>query len=139
MKRRLFHTIIVVMVFILPQCKDKLEDCTQYDYDRCNTERPVNASVKVNLTINQENPYTVLHWYEGFWEENRLKRIDTISNKFRWYVFDVEKYYTVTATYKKGNNTIIAVDGGSVKVNSYQACEYTCYEAKELELNLQID
>jgi hypothetical protein len=130
---------LMAVFMSLASCKDKTENCTQWDYERCNTIKPSRYTAKVNLTINSENPSTIVRLYEGNWEDNRLISQDIVKLRQFWYTLDVEKYYSVTATYRKGNTTIVAIDGGEVKVTSYQACELTCYEVKKIEFDLKIE
>jgi hypothetical protein len=130
---------VVAILISIASCKDKIENCTDYDYERCNSIRPTNSNIRVNLSINSENPTIVVRLYEGYWEDNKLISEKTVNFNSTWYTLDVEKYYSVTATYKKGNKTIVAIDGGEVKVKSYQACELTCYEVKTIEFDLKIE
>lgn len=125
--------------FILSSCKSKYEECTEEDYNNCNTHRPETGLVEIQVTINEENPLVTVQIYEGNFEDGKLLRENTSKIRYRIEYMDAEKTYSFTATYKKGNDTIRAVDGGTIEVSSYQACEYKCYEVKNLYIDLTLN
>ncbi|TVQ11632.1 MAG: hypothetical protein EA361_12455 [Bacteroidetes bacterium] len=127
---------LLVFVFILWGCKSKYEDCTEDDYNACNTNRPATAEVRIRVTINNENPEVTVLAFEGDFEDGNLVWEKVVRQSRYTVMMPTEKKYSFTATYKKDLKTIVAVDGGELKVSSYTMCEYTCYETNLLEIDL---
>ncbi len=136
-----FYTLVLFLSFpfMLSTCKSKYEDCTEADYNNCNTIRPETGMVEIRVTIDEENPIVTVRLYEGNFEEGKLLWEKTSHLRYRIEYLDTERAYSFTATYKRGNDIILAVDGGIIEVRSYQACEYKCYEVKNLDIDLTLD
>jgi hypothetical protein len=131
--------IFIIFIFISFSCKDKTENCTERDYDECYTSRPEYGMAEIMLTLNSENPKVTFRIYEGNFEDGKLLLEEDVAGRMFTEYLAVEKQYSFTATYKNGRENILAVDGGKIKITSYQMCEYKCYEARVLKIDLRID
>ncbi len=138
MQRNIIYFVFLVLLLILSACKDKYDDCTDRDYANCNTQQPATGRVTLEVTIDDENPVVEIHIYNGNFENNNLVFSTTVSTRSFHYHLDVNNYYSATATYKKGNTTIKAIDGGQMKVTSYRMCELRCYEVNGVTLDLTL-
>jgi len=141
--KQYFRSIVLLpglLIFLFFSCKvSKDEDCTQWDYDNCNTEWPYTGEVEVKLTINNEYRLQKVRLYEGDFEKGKLVWERAYGREVVNELLETEVYYSFTATYLKNNgDTIIAVDGGTLGVRSYRACELTCYELKRLTIDLRV-
>jgi hypothetical protein len=136
MKKMLLFFILIMLITF--GCKDKYEDCTDDDYRKCDTRRPDTSVLRVDLTINEENPFVIVKLYDGYYENKNLIFIDTVRRRDKWYNVETDRYYSATATYKKGVSTIVALDGDMAKISSYRMCELRCYEAKEVHMDLRL-
>ncbi|MBW6478578.1 MAG: hypothetical protein K0B37_04050 [Bacteroidales bacterium] len=130
--------ILIITLVILSSCKSKYEDCTDQDYANCETEKPQTGRITILLSINQENPYVPVRLYEGNFENGRLVREDTIRMRTFNYFLTPEKDYSFKATYKDGTSTVLAINGGRIKVSTYRMCELRCYEVNNLEIDLRL-
>jgi hypothetical protein len=139
MKRVSFLIFLTCLMTFLHTCRSKYEDCTQSDYDACITEWPWDGLVYVNITINAENREVPVEIFKGNFEDGHLIHEFTYRSRRTTVRLDTETLYSFTATYKKGDQTIVAVDGGEIKVIQYTMCEESCYEAQEIEIFLTID
>jgi hypothetical protein len=124
---------------MVSSCKDKYEDCTSDDYNNCNTYRPELGEVEIKISITNEQPMVMVKLFEGNFEDEKLIWEKTYNNSMQSIDLDVETPYSFTATYIRDGKEIIAVDGGTIKVSSYKACEYDCYEADLLKIDLSLD
>lgn len=127
---------LLVFLFIFLGCKSKYEDCTEDDYKACNTYRPVTGEVRIQVTINNENPEVTILAFEGDFEDGNLVWEKVVRQPRYTVIMSTDKKYSFTTTYKKDIKSIVAVDGGKLKVSSYTMCEYTCYETNLLEIDL---
>ena len=139
MLRSIFFSVkISLLVFsvLCTGCRSKYDDCTEEDYRNCNTIRPVTGIVEVLLTIDNQIPRVTVSMFEGDFEDDNLIWEKEASSQRITEVLDVEKYYSFMAVYQRDGATITAVDGGEIEVIRYTMCEYTCYEAKDLTIDL---
>lgn len=139
MKRFLVLTLLLFLPLVFSDCKGKDENCTENDYNDCITTRPDSGYAEVSITHNFQNKNVEVRLYQGNFEDGRLVWEKSYSKTNTTELLDVENYYSFTATYVVGEDTIVAVDGGRVKVISYNMCELTCYEARTLNIDLTID
>lgn len=73
------------------------------------------GEVNIKLTINPENPWVPITVYEGNFEKNNIVAEDTVYEK-EYSVTLPLGHYSVTAVYKVGDKTIIAVDGDEISL-----------------------
>ena len=101
------------------------------DCGDCYNYLPDSADLVIKLTINTENYSVPLTFYLGDYEDGVIDWQDTArTDKFYLYsAFD--KDYTVRATYKSGNQTIMAFDGDEmILYNAGEECGSPCYIVK---------
>jgi hypothetical protein len=134
MKTLLFLIGISIAVF-LSACNDNSNCDTSQD---CNTIEPDSGYVHLHITINDENPLVPITVYYGYPEDNDIYFRDTVNAEDYYYTLEVDERYSVEAKYKRGNQTIIAVDGGRLDVTNSDNCNETCYEVQDLNLKLQL-
>lgn len=137
MKKILWVSLVIAGVLFA--CKSKYDDCSDEDYAKCITQKPDISKATVRVTLNEENPWVEVKLFEGDFENDQLVYQDTLYESRVIYYLATEKYYSATATYNKGEYTLIAVDGGEISIFRYRMCELRCYEARELELDLRLD
>lgn len=141
LKFRIFSTLFLIcLLFVVPACRDKYSECTDSDYNNCDTEYPTTGTIRARISVLPESPEVILRIFEGPFEDGVLVLTDTII-KLRYvdYLLEVEKWYSFTATYTTSPFATIAVDGARIKRIRYRACELTCYELVEPEVNLRAD
>lgn len=134
--------ILAAMLLIWMSCEQKSYynnvDCDTYDYSDCNFEEPDSIRFNVNLSINEENPSVALAIYEGNADDGVLIHRDTVTHE-KYSIFLLpDKYYSVTAVYKRDGSVIIAVDGDDVKKIRNQVCEEICWEVEEGNVNVEL-
>jgi hypothetical protein len=102
-------------------------DCEDPDYSNCDTYQPKYGQLIIKVDMNSENPAVPIAVYVGKIEDNSLYLLDTATSELYSISVDLDYYYSVKASYKSGNKTIIAIDGDDVKSKSYINCDSTCY------------
>jgi hypothetical protein len=131
--------ILLCLPLVFSDCKGKDENCTDNDYANCDTTRPRAGSAEVSITHNFHHKEVEVSLYDGNFEDGRLIWKKTYSRGVMSEILDVETSYSFTATYYAGNDTLLVIDGGKVRVKSYSMCELTCYEARKLRIDLTLD
>jgi len=112
---------------LLLQC-NKENIYQEVDCSLCFASPPDSGFVRPEIAINSENMRVPVAVYEGAVEENRLLFRDTFSIPVPRIGMPVGKDYAVTATYLRGNDTIIVVDGDRLEVKkAVGQCGGTCY------------
>jgi len=134
----------ILWLFALISCNDNQvpqvadEECDTYDYSDCNTVEPKQDILKIELTINDENPKPVLKIYDGFIEENNVIYSDTMTSAHFELYINLNKHYSASIDYKKDGKTITAVDGTDFLAKSSQVCDSICWYVIGNELNVKL-
>ena len=125
----ILKSICITLLLVIAGCER--EDQRFFDKFRCEDcyqDKPAMGALNVLLTINDENPYVPLVVYIGMMEDNDIEYVDTSFSKDYWVNVPVDKYYSIAAEYKKGGNTITAVDGSKFKLKYTESnCDKPCY------------
>jgi hypothetical protein len=121
---------IVLMGSLLLRCNSSSTD--EYFYCiNCISEHPDSNRIKIKLTINAENPRVPVHVYASKFNPYQpadTVYIDTITSSEITIKVATDKFYSVVAYYKNGNDTIEAVDGGLFEAKKIVGCQNTCWQ-----------
>lgn len=103
----------------------------QVDCNECYDIEPDSAKLIVYVTINAENDSVPLTFYSGPYEDGIIDWQDTaITGEFLHYS-EMDREYTVRATYRSGEKTIIAFDQDKMHLSDNgEECGYPCYVVK---------
>jgi hypothetical protein len=134
--------IILLIILILSV---KFSGCEQEDLDfyidcdYCMDSIPLYDTLRVLVTINEENPSVPLKIYLGDYDNGTTDWVDTAYSEEFWLVSEVDVEYSVKASYKRGEQTIIAVDGDKIKaVNGEEDCYSPCYYVRAGTLDVRL-
>lgn len=116
-----------IMITILTGCNDEVTyqsvDCTN-----CITYRPDTGTLIIRLSIDQDNPTVPVTVYRDRIESNDIRFRDTVALTEIEVPVPLGYYYTVTAQYTSGNDTILAVDGDVIETKKVIGqCETVCW------------
>lgn len=103
--------------------------------ESCDCPAFTEGTVKLNLTINDENSKIPIQIFKGNIENGELLVTDTISENTASFVFPAPGSYSATAIYKRGNETVLAINGGRLTVTTDE-CD--CDQGENLRLNLRL-
>lgn len=107
--------------------------------DDCFYPEPDSADLIIKFTINEENPMVPYILYLGDIEDNKIDYIDTAYSDEILLYSKIDVDYSVKAFYKKGTQTIIAVDGNKLKTSRQNdVCDYDCWIIKGGILDLTL-
>ena len=124
----MFMTIFMTGIFLTIGCERQPPNDYGFDCEYCYQIKPDSGQIGIKVTINDENPYVPITIYIGNIEDNNIEYSDTSYSSEYWVDVPVDKYYSVTAEYKSGDNTIIAVDGDKFKLKkNTKDCDEECY------------
>ena len=107
--------------------------------DDCYGTVPDSANLIVHLTINAENDSVPLTFYKGDYEDGVIDWQDTATTEDLFLYSEVGQVYTVKATYKSGDQSIIAFDSDIMTIyDGATDCGSPCYIVKGGIFELQL-
>jgi len=111
----------------------------EVDCNECFSYEPDSADLIVRLTINGENDSVPLAFYRGPYEKGEVDWQDTATTEEFYLYSEVDREYTVRATYRSGNKTIIAFDSDKMVIqDAGEECGSPCYIVKGGIFDLQL-
>lgn len=126
--------VIILTLFVagilLSRCKSTATDEYFYCFN-CIAEHPDSQRIKVKLTINAENRRVPIHVYASKFNPYQPADTvfsDTLSSGEITIKVATNKFYSVVAYYKSGNDTIMAVDGGLFETKKIEGCQNICWQ-----------
>jgi len=119
---------ILLPVFFILICCERKEPSRSGDFNcaECFQDKPEWGPLNIILSTDGQNPYIPLTIYIGNIEDSVVDWVDTAYSNDFWIDVQPDRYYSVAAEYKQGDNTIIVVDGD--KLNSK-------YSSSDCEMN----
>ena len=114
------------------------EDCIDYDYSTCNTVEPVHEFLKINLTIDNDNPKVLLIIYKGRYESSDTLFCDSLDVAYYELLLTLDQYYSVKADYLYDNKIIGAVDGTYLEKKTNIICDSTCWYTKGDKIDVRL-
>ena len=97
----------------------------------CYRYAPDSAKLIIYVTINAENDSVPLTFYKGSFEEGVIDWQDTATTEEFFLYSEMNRDYTVEATYSSGNQTIIAFDSDHMHLyDAVAECGSPCYIVK---------
>ncbi|MBN1338214.1 MAG: hypothetical protein JXA03_02760 [Bacteroidales bacterium] len=132
---------IIILIAAFTACeRDIPGGWTGFDCEKCYHDKPATGPLNAVLTINDENPYVPLVIYIGNMEDNDIEYVDTSWAEEYWVDVPVDKYYTMSAEYKRNGEKVIAVDGDKFKLkHSDNDCDEPCYYFKGGYFDLRLN
>jgi hypothetical protein len=92
---------------------------------------PDSANLIINLTINSENDSVPLTFYLGDYEDGVIDWQDTATTEEFLLYSELDRRYTVRATYRSGDRVIEAFDSDKMTIyNANEECGSPCYIVK---------
>lgn len=110
------------------------------DCDKCFTDLSEKYSIELKVTIDEENPYVPITFYNGKIDDGKIIDTDTIYAT-PYYTIDVKfgEYYSAIAKYSHKGRVIYAVDGRKLsKKLDKSSCNNSCYVIRGDVLDLTL-
>ena len=124
-----------------------LTSCSEGECDKgykpsdCVTTEPGVGVVRIDLTINVLNPRVPLTLYRGTIEQNNVVLTDTADVPVAEYRVP-NGYYSVAAHYRSlmGGDTVtvVSVDGSTLRSESTEYCDGTCWHEGSITLDAML-
>ncbi len=137
-----FVLVIILMVLMGPGsylgCEP--EDVNwQTDCGECFGSVPDSAKLIVYVTIDARYDSVPLTFYKGDFEEGAIDWQDTATTEEFFLDSEMDRTYTVRATYRSGNETIYAFDSDKMYIyDAAEECGSPCYIVKGGILDLRL-
>jgi hypothetical protein len=132
-------SIAMVTLALTGSCNEKIftgdVDCNDCYYDK-----PDEAELIIDLTINYKYSNPLVTVYKGDVENNDVVSVERTESTPYYLSVPVDNKYSVSVEYHSGNKTVIAVDGTNLKVlRVSDACDDVCYiiENDRIDLTLK--
>lgn len=128
--KRIPHLIILLVIALSVKFYGCEQEDLDYviDCDNCLEVMPDSADLIVSVTINDENPFVLLTFYRGNYEDGEVDFVDTTYTEERLLYSKVGVEYSVKATYMKNGAPVVAVDGDKLRIVDGQGdCYPPCY------------
>jgi hypothetical protein len=139
----IMRLILINIALLLLSCSCKEKVFTgNVNCDECYTDKPKEADLIIDLTINNRYHSVPIVVYKGDIEDNRIVAIDTADTTPFFVYVEVDEKYSVKAEYKKNDVTLFTVDGTKLKVKLVSdACDAECYviEGEALDARIKKD
>jgi hypothetical protein len=101
------------------------------DCDDCFGYVPDSADLIIYVTINAENPSVPIAVYKGSLEQGQIDWRDTATTSEFYLLSALDVDYTVEATYRSGDRTILTYDGDRMRIyDGGNDCGAPCYIVK---------
>ncbi len=138
--RFLFIFVILTTVISCEEDYDYVaeEDCIDYDYSTCNTIEPVHEYLKIDLTIDDDNPKVQLIIFKGYFEDSDTLFCDSLEAAYYELNLTLNQYYSVQANYLYDNKLIQAVDGTYLEKKTHVTCDSTCWYTTGDEVDVRL-
>ncbi len=128
MKKILFMTTMTLSVLLFLQRCNKDNIYQEVDCSLCFASPPDSGYIHPEITINASHTAVPVTVYEGPVETGKIVFTDTFSIPTPRIGLPTGKTYSLTATYVKGRDTIIVIDGDRLEVKkAVGQCGGTCY------------
>ena len=138
-KKLLFLMVLLHVIAILIISCDKNFDFLEIDCSECYSNSPENGELIINVTINNENPEVPIAIYRDRIESGRIRINDTITQKTVCIEVPLNHYYSVTAKYMVGNDSVLAIDGERIKSQRVTGqCDTVCWIIKGGRYDLRL-
>jgi hypothetical protein len=127
-----------LLILLCGSCKEKIYT-GDVNCEECYYDKPENADLIIDLTINSQYPQVPIVVYRGNIEDNKVIYVDTAYYTPFYVNVSVDRDYSVKAEYKKGDKTLYAIDGTKLKVMMVSdACDASCYVIEDESLDARI-
>jgi hypothetical protein len=130
--------ITIVLLIITWSCDEKIFT-GNVNCDDCYADRPEEADLVIDLTIDGNYPRVPIVIYHGDIEDNQIFAYDT-ANYTPYYVYvPVDRKYSVKAEYQKNDAKLYVIDATKIKVRVVKdACDGECYVVEKQSLDARI-
>jgi len=101
------------------------------DCNDCYDIQPDSARLILYLTIDAENDSVPLVFFRGTIETGEVDWRDTATGDTFYLYSEIDREYSVQATYNRGEKTILAFDSDKMKISdASEECGSPCYVVK---------
>ena len=114
------------------------EDCQTAPFG-CVDVRPTEGQLIIRATINGRNTHVPIAVFRGDFERNDLVLLDTLTSSGATYILPVDQDYSVVAEYiQNDGDTVIAIDGDDISVDTDSYCDKDCYDVDEGTIDVRL-
>lgn len=104
----------------------------------CETSKPTDGNLFVKLSINSQNQKVPITVFRGNFEENNIVFYDTLSSTTVSYTLPVDEYYSVTARYLRGQDTILVIDADRITTDQTDYKDKSCWSVSDADVDVRL-
>ena len=135
--RHVLLTIMMLAALSFFSCNNNPStDCDESI--NCLSTEPLSGNLNIRVSPDAENPAVVITVYFGQFENGEVYFTDTLTGKSVTYPVYLDQYYSASAKYLSGQDTVYAIDGDRVDLNYAVNCGYDCWTITEGNLDLRL-
>ena len=135
-----FYGFVIICLVLIGStgCYNEEENCDERPiWEDCRYDRPSEGDLIISVTINAQNPRIPISVYEDDFESGRLVFRDTLDVNEAAYILPLG-YYSATAFYVVGADSILAVDGDDITAEQVEYCDEDCWEVSDADIDLRL-
>lgn len=106
--------------------------------NNCKDYVPDEGKTIIKFTTNQGNPEVPFFIYKGEKTGQDTVIVDKAQSESESLFLETETDFSVEAIYQMDDKTVHVFDGGKIRVDEIECDETTCYQAKVLNLDLEL-
>jgi len=134
---KFIRTILGISVFILISVFFSCEEIIIIDCTECVTKEPLEALLEIKLEENQQGARITI--YQGNLEDNIILRQFNSNSTVVYQEVPLNKSYTLTAEYTRGEIMNVAVNSVQPRVKYVEEkCTEPCYYTYDIKVNLML-
>ena len=119
MKNKSIYILSVLISLFFISCYDDDECSRPWN---CYDEEPDGATMDIKVTINDQNPSVKVIIYNGIYENDNVREELTLTDGYG-EIYLPDGQYSATALYKRGKDSVLAIDGGSCLLYTSDAAD----------------
>jgi hypothetical protein len=104
----------------------------------CETSKPTDGNLFIKLSINSQNQKVPITVFRGNFEDNNVVLYDTLSATTVSYTLSVDEYYSVTARYFRGQDTILVIDADRITTDQTDYKDKSCWTVSDGKVDVRL-
>ena len=130
--------LLIFLSIVCGSCDEKIFT-GDVNCDECYSEKPDEADLVIDLTINYKYPAVLITVFYGDIESGNVVTSE-YADYTPYYVYvPVNRTYSVRAEYKTGSETVYAIDGTNLRVLSVtDACTEKCFVIENEKMDARL-
>jgi hypothetical protein len=129
---------IACLLWVLTPVSCSDDDSLPFAPSDCVETKPKTGFLRIELTIDAQNPSVPLCVFRGDMERNDIVCQEAVTATRASYELDVDQYYAVSAQYVCGMDTILVVRGDRISAKTEEYRDATCWTVEDAKVDARL-